>query len=66
MDYELTDDAVLMGMNAALPAVLELRGSIAESGRGERSRTAITDLSVRSRRLLCVVVGAEDWLERAG
>lgn len=36
MEYELTDHAVRLGMNAALPAVLELRGSFAEFGRGER------------------------------
>jgi hypothetical protein len=29
---------------------------------GVRSRTSITDLSVRSRRLTCSVIGAERWL----
>jgi DNA invertase Pin-like site-specific DNA recombinase len=37
LEYELTQDAVELGLNAALPAVLELGTSkIAEFGRGER------------------------------
>jgi hypothetical protein len=35
-------------------------------GRGERSRTSITDLSVRSRRLRCAVIGADRSLIRVG
>jgi hypothetical protein len=49
MEYELTDHAVRLGMNAALPAVLELRGSFAEFGRGERRQTSTTDLNVPAR-----------------
>jgi hypothetical protein len=37
MIYELTPDAIELGLAAALPAVFELSCSIAESGRGERS-----------------------------
>jgi hypothetical protein len=36
------------------------------NGRGERSRTSITDLSVRSRRLRCAVIGADRSLIRVG
>jgi len=35
--YELTPEAIEMGLNAALPPVYELRASIAEFGRGERT-----------------------------
>ena len=38
MVYELTPEAIELGLNAALPPVYELRASIAEFGRGERSR----------------------------
>jgi hypothetical protein len=65
MEYELTSDAIALGLGAALPAVFELRDQIGEFGRGERSRTAMTDLSVRSRRLSCAVVGADRWCARA-
>ena len=36
MTYELTPDAIELGLAAALPAVFELSCSIAEFGRGER------------------------------
>ncbi len=36
MTYELTSDAVELGLSAALPAVLETGGQIGEFGRGER------------------------------
>lgn len=36
LEYELTPDAVELGLDAALPAVFELSGTIAEFGRGER------------------------------
>ena len=36
MIYELTPDAIELGLDAALPRVFELRCSIAEFGRGER------------------------------
>jgi hypothetical protein len=35
-------------------------------GRGERSQTSITDLSVRSRRLDCALIGTGLWLVPAG
>jgi hypothetical protein len=46
MIYELTPDAIELGLNAALPPVYELRASIAEFGRGERSQTDRSDLNV--------------------
>ncbi len=36
MEYELTSDAIALGLDAALPAVFELRDQIGEFGRGER------------------------------
>lgn len=36
MIYELTPEAIELGLNAALPPVYELKASIAEFGRGER------------------------------
>ncbi len=36
MTYTLTPDAIDLGLNAALPAVLEVGAQIGESGRGER------------------------------
>lgn len=46
MEYALTEDAVRLGLNAALPAMLELGGSFAEFGRSGRSQTSTTDLLV--------------------
>ncbi len=36
MEYELTPEAIELGLNATLPAVLEVGGQIGEFGRGER------------------------------
>ena len=36
LEYELTPDAIELGLDAALPAVFEFSGTIAEFGRGER------------------------------
>ncbi len=36
MEYELTPDAIELGLNAALPPVLEIGAQIGEFGRGER------------------------------
>ena len=41
MIYELTPDSIELGLDAALPRVFELRGSIGEFGRGERSAAAL-------------------------
>jgi Resolvase, N terminal domain len=37
LEYELTPDAIDLGLDAALPPVLELQSQIGEFGRGERS-----------------------------
>jgi hypothetical protein len=37
LEYDLTPDAIELGLDAALPAVFELRCTIAEFGRGERA-----------------------------
>ena len=36
LEYELTPDAIELGLDVALPATFELTGTIGESGRGER------------------------------
>jgi hypothetical protein len=36
MEYELTPEAIELGLNAALPAVMEVGAQIGEFGRGER------------------------------
>ena len=46
LEYELTPDAIDLGLDAALPAVIELESKIGEFGRGERSQTSSTDLNV--------------------
>jgi hypothetical protein len=42
MEYELTPDAIELGLDAALPAVFEL-GQRREFGRGERNSTVMSD-----------------------
>jgi len=44
--YELTSEAVELGLDAALPAVLETGGQIGEFGRGERSRAYTFQISM--------------------
>jgi hypothetical protein len=36
LEYELTRDAIDLGLHAALPPILELESQIGEFGRGER------------------------------
>jgi hypothetical protein len=36
LEYELTTDAMDLGLDAALPPVIPLEGEIGEFGRGER------------------------------
>ena len=36
LEYKLTPDAIELGLDAALPAIFELTGTIGEFGRGER------------------------------
>ena len=38
LEYELTADAIDLGLDAALPAVIELESKIGEFGRGESVR----------------------------
>jgi hypothetical protein len=37
MEYELTPEAIELGLSGALPAVLEVNRQVGEFGRGERS-----------------------------
>ena len=59
MAYELTGDAIALGLDVVLPAVLELNGPIAEFGRGERIRGDTIQLSVR-------IVGGGSGASRIG
>jgi hypothetical protein len=43
LEYELTSDAIELGLDAALPAVYELQSKIGEFGRGERDCTVMSD-----------------------
>ena len=36
LEYELTPDAIDLGLDAALPAIIQLDRQISEFGRGER------------------------------
>jgi hypothetical protein len=49
MEYELTSDAIGLGLDGALPATFELGDQIGEFGRGERDSPATTDLSITMR-----------------
>lgn len=49
LEYELTPDAVELGLDIALPAQMELCSKIGEFGRGERRQTSTTDLFVPPR-----------------
>jgi hypothetical protein len=42
LDYELTPDAIDLGLNAALPPILELTIRFGEFGRGERDSPFLT------------------------
>ena len=42
LEYELTPDAVELGLDAAMPAVFEVGSKIGEFGRGERARASGT------------------------
>ena len=46
LEYELTPEAIELGLDAALPAAFELRGTIAEFGRGERASASLTQQSL--------------------
>jgi hypothetical protein len=44
LEYELTEDAVELGLDVALPAVLELGSKVGGFGRGERTRARINEV----------------------
>jgi hypothetical protein len=47
MEYELTPEAIELGLNAALPAVMEVGAQIGEFGRGERDSPFVTHVPRR-------------------
>ena len=62
MEYELTSDAIALGLDAALRAVFELRDQIGEFGRGERRQTTLRHLDVPASLPLEIErTGAERW-----
>jgi hypothetical protein len=66
MEYELTSDAIELGLDAALPAVHELQSKIGEFGRGERRQATLRHLNVPANLLLEIeVTGTERWLTRS-
>jgi len=46
LEYELTPDAIDIGLDAALPPILELNRQIGGFGRGERDSPSLTQQSV--------------------
>ena len=42
LEYELTPDAIDLGLDAVLPPILELESQIGEFGRGERASVSLT------------------------
>ncbi len=64
MEYELTPDAIEIGLGAALAAVFEMRPrKIGEFGRGERDSPATNDLPITMR--LAEPPEPFDWLRSA-
>ncbi len=57
MRYELTPNAVDLGLGAALPAQLETGAQIGGFGRGERGSASLTHLRFRPRFVLENVTG---------
>jgi hypothetical protein len=47
LEYELTPDAIDLGLDAALPPRMELDYQIGEFGRGERASASLTQQSLR-------------------
>ena len=62
MEYELTPEAIELGLGAALPAVFEIRKQ-REFGRGERDSPATNDLPITMR--LSEPPEPFDWLRSA-
>jgi hypothetical protein len=52
MEYTLTPEAVELGLNGALPAMLEVGAQIGEFGRGERDSPFVTHVPQRPRFVL--------------
>ena len=64
MTYELTSDAIDLGLDAALPAELETGGQMGGFGRGERGSASLAHLSVRPQFVLENVTGPPKvWLD---
>ena len=54
LEYELTPEAIELGLDAALPATFELTGTIGEFGRGERDSPFLTHVPAPSPRFVLV------------
>jgi hypothetical protein len=63
LEYELSGDAIRLGLDAALAPVMELKGNVAELGRGERRQATLRHLNVTVPLPLEIeVTGTERWL----
>jgi hypothetical protein len=63
LEYELTPDAIDLGLDATLPAVLDLGHQNGEFGRGERRQATLRHLNVPANLPLEIeVTGGERWL----
>ena len=60
LEYELSADAIALGLDAALPPVMELKGKVAEFGRGERRQTTLRHLDVPASLQLKIEVTGTD------
>jgi hypothetical protein len=63
LEYELTEDAIELGLDAALPATFELGHQIGGFGRGERDSPATNDHPITMR--LAEPPEPCDWLQSA-
>jgi hypothetical protein len=63
LEYELSADAISLGLDAALPPIMELKGKVAEFGRGERRQTTLRHRNVPANLPLEIeVTGTERWV----
>jgi hypothetical protein len=63
LGYELTEDAIELGLDAALPSAFELGHQIGEFGRGERRQATLRHLNVPANLPLEIeVTGTERWV----
>jgi hypothetical protein len=66
MEYELTPEAIELGLDAALPAIVEVGAQIGEFGRGERASASLTQQRLRFLMInRTPIEGRDEWLAAA-